>query len=163
PYAAAAITAAAFDRRCPGCIEALDLFVEAYGAQAGNLALRSVATGGVFIGGGIAPKILPALTSGAFMRAFRSKSPLEHLLASLPAVRGDRLFFTENDGSQNQAVLYLQRISATSDQPPATSHQSPVTTADRQVLVDPNALDADGTTAITVFEPDDHGDRVVYG
>jgi glucokinase len=84
PDAAAAITAAAFDRRCPGCIEALDLFVEAYGAQAGNLALRSVATGGVFIGGGIAPKILPALTSGVFMRAFRAKPPLDNLLASMP-------------------------------------------------------------------------------
>ncbi|MBI3493367.1 MAG: glucokinase [Acidobacteria bacterium] len=84
PNAPAAISAAAFDRRCPGCAETLDLFVEAYGAQAGNLALRSVATGGVFIGGGIAPKILPALTSGAFMRAFRAKAPLEDLLASMP-------------------------------------------------------------------------------
>ena len=78
------ISAAALDRRCPGCVEALDLFVEAYGAQAGNLALQSVATGGVFIGGGIAPKILPALTSGVFMRAFRAKPPLDHLLASIP-------------------------------------------------------------------------------
>jgi glucokinase len=84
PHAAAAITAAAFDRRCPGCVEALDLFVEAYGAQAGNLALRSVATGGVFIGGGIAPKILPALTSGTFMRAFRAKPPLDGLLGAMP-------------------------------------------------------------------------------
>jgi len=84
PHAAAAITAAAFDRRCPGCVEALDLFVEAYGAQAGNLALRSVATGGVFIGGGIAPKILPALTSGAFMRAFCAKPPLDGLLGAMP-------------------------------------------------------------------------------
>jgi glucokinase len=84
PRAAAAITAAAFDRRCPGCVDALDLFVEAYGAQAGNLALRSVATGGVFVGGGIAPKILPALTSGAFMRAFLDKAPLDGLLASMP-------------------------------------------------------------------------------
>ncbi|MBI3402899.1 MAG: glucokinase [Acidobacteria bacterium] len=84
PHAAAAITSAALDRRCPGCVEALDLFVEAYGAQAGNLALRSVATGGVFIGGGIAPKILPALTSGAFMHAFRAKSPLDGLLGAMP-------------------------------------------------------------------------------
>ena len=61
---------AALDRTCPGCVETLDIFVEAYGAEAGNVALRSVATGGVFIGGGIAPKILPALTTGAFMRAF---------------------------------------------------------------------------------------------
>ena len=47
------------------------MFVDAYGAEAGNLALRTVATGGVFIGGGIAPKILPALIDGRFMRAFR--------------------------------------------------------------------------------------------
>jgi glucokinase len=101
PNAAAAIAAAAFDRRCPGCIEALDLFVEAYGAQAGNLALRSVATGGVFIGGGIAPKILPALASGAFMRAFRSKSPLEHLLASMPV----RVILNDNAGLLGAALF----------------------------------------------------------
>src|SRR5439155_22883058 len=56
--APAAISLAAIDRRCPACVEALDVFVEAYGAETGNLALRSVATGGVYIGGGIAPKIL---------------------------------------------------------------------------------------------------------
>jgi glucokinase len=104
PHAAAAITAAAFDRRCPGCVEALDLFVEAYGALAGNLALRSVATGGVFIGGGIAPKILPALTSGAFMRAFRSKSPLENLLASMPV----HVILNDNAGLLGAAVFASQ-------------------------------------------------------
>jgi glucokinase len=80
----AAISSAALARRCPGCIEALDLFVEAYGAEAGNLALRSVATGGVFIGGGIAPKILPALENGPFLSAFRAKTPLEPLLSAIP-------------------------------------------------------------------------------
>ena len=63
-----------------GCVEALDMFVEAYGAEAGNLALGMVATGGVFIGGGIAPKILPALETGAFLRAFRAKAPFEAML-----------------------------------------------------------------------------------
>jgi glucokinase len=82
--APAAISTAALDRRCRGCVDALDLFVEAYGAEAGNLALRTVATGGVFIGGGIAPKILPALTGGAFMNAFRAKSPFEPLLEKIP-------------------------------------------------------------------------------
>lgn len=80
----AAISAAALERRCAGCVEAFDLFVEAYGAEAGNLALRSVATGGVFIGGGIAPKILPALSTGSFLAAFRSKTPLEPLLTAIP-------------------------------------------------------------------------------
>ena len=56
------------------------MFVEAYGAEAGNLALRTVATGGLFVGGGIAPKILPALTDGRFMRAFRAKPPFEAML-----------------------------------------------------------------------------------
>ena len=48
------------------------------------MALRSVATGGVFIGGGIAPKILPALTTGAFMRAFLAKPPLDAMLNTMP-------------------------------------------------------------------------------
>ena len=60
------------------------MFVEAYGAEAGNLALRTVSTGGVFIGGGIAPKILPAMTSDTFMRAFRAKPPLDDLVATMP-------------------------------------------------------------------------------
>jgi glucokinase len=82
--APAAITAAAFDRRCPGCVETLDLFVEAYGAETGNLALRTVSTGGVFLGGGITPKILPALTTGAFLRAFLAKPPLGPMLSAMP-------------------------------------------------------------------------------
>ena len=80
----AAISAAALANACAGCVETLDVFVEAYGAEAGNLALRSVATGGVFVGGGIAPKILPALEAGGFMTAFRGKMPLDQLLAVIP-------------------------------------------------------------------------------
>lgn len=63
---------------------AVDLFLSIYGAEAGNLALKSLATGGVFVGGGIAPKILPALTTGVFMRAFRAKAPFEALLDAVP-------------------------------------------------------------------------------
>jgi glucokinase len=84
PDAGAAISMAAFERRCQWCIETLDLFVEAYGAEAGNLALRTVSTGGVFIGGGIAPKILPALETERFIAAFRAKAPFEHMLAAMP-------------------------------------------------------------------------------
>ena len=80
----AAISTAAMNGRCAGCVEAVGVFVEAYGAEAGNLALRSVATGGVFVGGGIAPKIIPLLESGAFLKAFRAKTPLEPLLGSIP-------------------------------------------------------------------------------
>ena len=84
PGAPAAISTAAVEHRCPGCVETLDLFVEAYGAESGNLALRSVSTGGLFIGGGIAPKILPALSTGLFMRAFLAKPPLEEMVRRMP-------------------------------------------------------------------------------
>jgi glucokinase len=58
--------------------------VAAYGAEAGNLTLRSVATGGLFIGGGIAPKILPALIDGRFMDAFLDKNLFRQMLANVP-------------------------------------------------------------------------------
>jgi glucokinase len=80
----AAISACALAGRCEQCVEALEMFVEAYGAAAGNLALRSVATAGVYIGGGIAPKVLPALENGLFLDAFRDKAPLVDLLRTLP-------------------------------------------------------------------------------
>ena len=53
----------------PLCAEAVRLFVELYGAEAGNLALKSLATGGVFIGGGIGAKIVPAMLDGTFIRS----------------------------------------------------------------------------------------------
>lgn len=80
----ARISTAAAERSCPRCVEAMDLFVSAYGAEAGNVALRAVATAGVFVGGGIAPKILPALQSGLFLDAFLAKAPMEDLVASIP-------------------------------------------------------------------------------
>jgi glucokinase len=80
----ARITGAALERTCPKCVETLDLFVAAYGAEAGNLALRIVSTAGIFIGGGIAPRILPALHSGLFMDAFGTKAPMEALLSRVP-------------------------------------------------------------------------------
>ena len=82
--APAAIARAALEGRCSECVDTLATFVEAYGAEAGNLALRTVATAGLFVGGGIAPKILPALTDGAFMHAFRDKAPLDDLMARIP-------------------------------------------------------------------------------
>ena len=80
----AAISEAALSQQCGDCCEALEIFVEAYGAEAGNLALRGVATAGVYIGGGIAPKILPALQNGRFIRAFRAKAPMADLVAAIP-------------------------------------------------------------------------------
>jgi glucokinase len=78
------ITEAALAGACERCVETLNLFISAYGAEAGNVGLRVVATAGVYIGGGIAPKILPALRSGRFMEAFLAKAPLDHLVAKMP-------------------------------------------------------------------------------
>jgi len=84
PDAPEMISTSAFAGQCKACVQALDIFVEAYGAEAGNLALRTVATGGVYIGGGIAPKILPALTAGQFLQAFRAKAPFTPMLSDIP-------------------------------------------------------------------------------
>jgi glucokinase len=84
PDAPAAISKAALERRCAGCVEVLDFFVESYGAEAGNMALDMMATAGVYIGGGIAPKILPALDTGAFLTAFRAKGAFAPMLAKMP-------------------------------------------------------------------------------
>ena len=80
----AAISQAAMTARCPACVEALSLFVEAYGAEAGNLALRGVATSGVYVGGGMAPQILPVLQDGRFIGAFRAKGGMSPLVARVP-------------------------------------------------------------------------------
>ena len=80
----AAISQAALDGRCARCREALDLMIGALGAAAGNAAILSVARGGVFIGGGIPPKILPALQSDLFVAPFRTKPPMHELLAAIP-------------------------------------------------------------------------------
>ena len=59
------------------------MFVDIYGSETGNLALKVLALGGVYLSGGIAPKILPALTDGRFMRAFLDKGRLEQTLAKI--------------------------------------------------------------------------------
>jgi glucokinase len=66
------------------CKNALQLFVSIYGAEAGNMALKTLAMGGVYIGGGIAPKILPALQDGTFMKSFLAKGRYKRLLAKIP-------------------------------------------------------------------------------
>jgi len=81
---AAAISQAALHGADPLARQALDLFVQIYGAQTGNLALTAVATGGVFVAGGIAPKIIDKLTDGDFIRAFTRKGRMSDLLATIP-------------------------------------------------------------------------------
>jgi glucokinase len=66
------------------CFETMKLFTSAYGAEAGNLALKIIASGGIYLGGGIAPKILKTLESGFFMQAFLDKGRLSPLLQSIP-------------------------------------------------------------------------------
>lgn len=78
------VSQAALEGRCARCREALDLVVEALGAVAGNLALTGLATGGVYIGGGIPRRILPALVEGPLLAAFRAKQPLDGLMAAVP-------------------------------------------------------------------------------
>jgi glucokinase len=68
----------------PLCVQALDLFAGVYGAEAGNLALKALAVGGVFIGGGIGPKIRAKLEDGTFVTAFRDKGRFAVLMASIP-------------------------------------------------------------------------------
>jgi glucokinase len=65
-------------------VKALDLFASSYGAEAGNLALKAKAIGGVYVGGGIAPKILTKLKDGTFMQAFKDKGRYRELVSSIP-------------------------------------------------------------------------------
>jgi glucokinase len=80
------IVSAALDEEqpCKLCVATLNTFVSILGAEAGNLALKVLATGGVYLGGGIPPHILPALETGRFMDAFRRKGRMSDLLARMP-------------------------------------------------------------------------------
>jgi glucokinase len=88
----AVIADAARRKKSRLCNAALDLFVSIYGAAAGNLALQAMATGGMYIGGGIAPKIMWKLKDGAFMKAFKDKGRLTAIVGRIPVkvVMNDR-------------------------------------------------------------------------
>ncbi len=81
---AATISQAAMDNRCPLCEQAVEIFVSVYAAEAGNLALKVMATGGVYLGGGIAPKLLPKLSGSLFMHAFSAKGRMQPVLEAIP-------------------------------------------------------------------------------
>ncbi|MFZ2300872.1 MAG: glucokinase [Gallionella sp.] len=81
---AASISAAALSGRDEICVETLARFVRLYGAEAGNLALKVMSSGGLYLGGGIAPKILPLLQIGAFLDAFLNKGRMRPLLEAMP-------------------------------------------------------------------------------
>ena len=81
---AAVISRFALEAADPLCRDALALFVSLYGSEAGNVALQYRATGGLYVAGGIAPKILPAIAEGGFLESFREKPPLTELLGRIP-------------------------------------------------------------------------------
>jgi len=81
---AAAISRAALDGACALCEQALDMFVSVFAAEAGNLALKIMATGGIYLGGGIAPKMLTKLSGPLFMHAFVGKGRMQPLLEAMP-------------------------------------------------------------------------------
>jgi len=80
----AAVSAAASANKSELAVKALDMFVSVYGAMSGNLALLMMAGGGLYVGGGIAPKIREKLKDGTFMKAFTDKGRLSTLVASIP-------------------------------------------------------------------------------
>ncbi|TAN79898.1 MAG: glucokinase [Gallionella sp.] len=82
--AAAAIADAALSGRDEICAETLNWFVRLYGAEASNLALKVMSRGGLYLAGGIAPKILPLLQNGAFLDAFLNKGRMRPLLEAMP-------------------------------------------------------------------------------
>ena len=78
------ITQKALAKTCPVCVEAVDLWVSIYGAEAGNLALKVLALGGVYVAGGIAVKIIEKIKDGSFFKSFKDKWHFESLLANIP-------------------------------------------------------------------------------
>jgi glucokinase len=78
------ISQLALEKKAPICEQTLDIFASAYGAETGNCALKFMATGGMFIGGSIAAKILPKMQEPTFMDAFRDKGRMRPLLESVP-------------------------------------------------------------------------------
>ena len=81
---AAVIAEIGLSRGAEICVQALDLFAAIYGAEAGNLALKALSLGGVYVGGGIAPKLLPKLKEGGFVRSFMNKGRYKRLMSGIP-------------------------------------------------------------------------------
>lgn len=106
--AAAVIDRHAADGSCPLCRSTMDLFVRALGAEASNLALKTMSIGGVFLGGGIPPKILPLLRRPLFLESFLNKGRLRSLLETMPinVVLNDE---TALLGSAKNALRMLER------------------------------------------------------
>jgi len=81
---AAEITRRALAKECPVCIAAMSLWIDIYGSEAGNLVVRTVARGGLYIAGGIALKVLPLLRDGRFITAMQHKEKMTQFLVQVP-------------------------------------------------------------------------------
>jgi glucokinase len=106
------ITKRGLDGSCAVCVETLDLWTSIYGAEAGNLALKALSRGGVFVAGGIAPKILPKMKDGTFLRAFSNKEKFEEMLSRVPV----QIVLNEEApmlGAAAEAALALGQATAT--------------------------------------------------
>jgi len=99
------VHAALADPPCDLCAATLAMFVSILGTEAGNLALKVLATGGVYVGGGIPPRILPLLTGGRFLEAFRRKGRLADLLVRVPV----HVILTPRTGLLGAAAHGLER------------------------------------------------------
>jgi len=102
----AAISKSALEGTSEICVQALDIFISLYGAEAGNLALKMLATGGVYVGGGIAPKIIRKLSSTVFMKSFAAKGRIGGVLKEIPVrvITNDK---TALMGAGRVAALWL--------------------------------------------------------
>ena len=102
------ITQRGLDGSCPVCVETLNMWTSIYGAEAGNPALKALSRGGVFVAGGIAPKILPKMKDGTFLRAFCEKEKFAELLSQITV----QLVLNEEApmlGAAAEAARMLQR------------------------------------------------------
>ena len=106
---AAAIAEAAQEKKDTVCAETMDLFVSIYGAAASNLALKMMAVGGVYVGGGIAPRIIWKLEEGTFMKAFKDKGRYSEMMARIPVqvIMNDR---TALLGAARRAAELLEQV-----------------------------------------------------
>jgi glucokinase len=102
----AAIVNAGQDQRCPGCVDATAMFVSAYGSEAGNVALRSLPFGGLYLGGGVSLALRELLATAAFQEAFVDKPPMRHILAAVPV----RLILAPNAALRGAARVAAQLV-----------------------------------------------------
>jgi glucokinase len=116
PAAAGEIATAALEGTDARAASALELMVSICGAEAGNLALKVMATGGVYLGGGIAPKILPKLLDGTFMRSFTDKGRFGSMLERIPV----RVILNDQAALLGAARCAATALAEAAAQPPLT-------------------------------------------